>query len=145
MNYLSLDFVGFVAAVFLAYYIIPKKVRWGVLLLASLGFYALFDCKYMVFLLFATLSTYATALIVEKGKLKGLWVYLCVLANASVWFYIKELPWMLTKLNIPATLSVLVPVGISYFTLQAIAYLVDVAKGKVKAEKNPLKYLLFLS
>ena len=145
MNYLSLDFVGFVAAVFLAYYIMPKKVRWGVLLLASLGFYALFDCKYIVFLLFATLSTYATALVVEKGKLKGLWVYLCVLANASVWFYIKELPWMLTKLNIPATLSVLVPVGISYFTLQAIAYLVDVAKGKVQAEKNPLKYLLFLS
>ena len=150
MNYLSLDFVGFVAVVFLAYYIMPQKVRWGVLLLASLGFYALFDLKYVVFLLFATLSTYATALIVEKGKLKGLWVYLCVLVNVSVWFYIKELSWVLKTaarvfdFTVP-TLKILVPVGISYFTLQAIAYLVDVAKGKVKAEKNPLKYLLFLS
>ena len=150
MNYLSLDFVGFVAAVFLAYYIIPKKVRWGVLLLASLGFYALFDCKYVVFLLFAGLSTYGTALLVEKGKLKGLLISLCILLNAGVWFYIKELTWALKTaarvfdFTVP-TLKILVPVGISYFTLQAIAYLVDVAKGKVKAEKNPLKYLLFLS
>lgn len=150
MNYLSLDFVGFVAAVFLAYYIMPKKVRWGVLLLASLGFYALFDLKYVAFLLFATLSTYATALIVEKGKLKGLLISLCILLNAGVWFYIKELSWVLTTaarvfdFTVP-TLKILVPVGISYFTLQAIAYLVDVARGKVQAEKNPLKYLLFLS
>ena len=156
MNYLSLDFVGFVAVAFLAYYIMPKKVRWGVLLLASLGFYALFDLKYVAFLLFAALSTYGTALLLGKGKLKGLLISLCILANAGVWFYIKELSWALKTagrvfgklgmdITLPTISNLIVPVGISYFTLQAIAYLVDVAKGKVQAEKNPLKYLLFLS
>ena len=96
MNYLSLDFVGFVALAFLLYYIMPKKARWGVLLLASVTFYALFDCKYVAFLLFAALSTYLTALAVEKGKLKGLLISLCILLNAGVWFYIKELSWALT-------------------------------------------------
>lgn len=150
MNYLSLNFVGFVAAAFALYYICPRKARWGVLLLASLVFYGLFDTRYLAFLLFAALSTYATALVIRKGRLKGLLVSLCILANAGVWFYIKELPWALKTLarvidfDVPE-LKLIVPVGISYFTLQAIAYLVDVAKGKVEAEKNPLKYLLFLS
>ena len=150
MNYLSLAFAGFVAFAALLYYIMPKRVRWGVLLLASLTFYGLFDLRYLAFLLFAALSTYGTALLIGKGKLKKLWVGLCIFSNAAVWFFIKELPWLLTTaarvidFTVP-TLPILVPVGISYFTLQAIGYLADVAAGKVQAEKNPLKYLLFLS
>lgn len=155
MNYLSVYFVVFAAFVFALYYITPKKLRWGVLLLASVVFYGLFDLKYLFFLLFTALSTYVTARVLDKVKRKNALVGLCILVNAGVWFYIKELPWVLTtaarvfnKLGVDFTapaLSVIVPVGISYFTLQAIAYLVDVAKGKVQAERNPLKYLLFLS
>lgn len=155
MQYLSLSFVAFVAIAFVLYNIIPKRLRWGVLLIASVAFYGLFGLKYLPFLLFAALSTWLTALVLAKVKLKKLLVALCILANVGVWFYIKELPWLLakatwvlTKLGLTLTaptLSVIVPVGISYFTLQAIAYLVDVAKGKVQAERNPARYLLFLS
>lgn len=146
MQYLSLTFVAFVAAAFLLFYTIPKQWRWGVLLVASVIFYGLFDLKYLAFLLFTALSTWLTALILGKVKIKKLLIALCILANAAVWFCIKELPWVLTKLGVDVSaLSVIVPVGISYFTLQAIAYLADVAKGKVQAERNPLKYLLFLS
>ena len=155
MNYLSLSFVAFVAIAFLLYYIMPKYWRWCILLCASVVFYGLFNLKYLFFLLFTSLSTYLTALALGKTKLKKLLVSLCILANAGVWFYIKELPWVLAtatrvfaKLDMDFTapsLSIIVPVGISYFTLQAIAYLVDVAKGKVQAERNPFKYLLFLA
>lgn len=155
MNYLSLSFMVFVAATLFLYYIMPKKMRWGVLLLASMGFYSLFNFKYIAFLLFAALSSYGTALIAEKAKHKTLLVSLCILTNAGIWFYIKELSWVLTtaervftKLGIyfkAPSMNIIVPVGISYFTLQAIAYLIDVTKGKLKAERNPLKYLLFLS
>jgi len=155
MNYLSLAFVAFVVAVYFLFYIMPKKLRWGVLLLASVAFYGLFNPKYLYFLLFTALSTYLTALALGKAKLKKLLISLCILVNAGVWFYIKELPWVLAtatrvfaKLDMDftaPTLNIIVPVGVSYFTLQAIAYLADVAKGKVQAERNPLKYLLFLS
>lgn len=49
---------------------------------------------------------------------------MCILLNADAWFAIKELPWALTKLGVDVSaLPIIVPVGISYFTLQAIGYL----------------------
>ena len=155
MNYLSLSFAFFVAVVFLLYYTMPKKTRWCILLVASIGFYGLFSLEYIPFLLFSALSTYATARILEKAKQKALPICLCILANVGVWFYIKQIPWILTMVGpvfsesgpefSAPSFDIITPIGISYFTLQSIAYLVDVAKGKVQAERNPLKYLLFLS
>ncbi len=155
MSYLSLSFVAFVAVVALLYYILPKSWRGVILLGASVVFYALFDAKYLLFLFFTALSTFLTARFIHKFKRKNLVVSLCILLNAGVWFYIKELPWALKTffrvLNVVGiegsspTLSLIVPVGISYFTLQAIAYLIDVSKGKVEAEHRFWKYLLFLS
>ncbi len=101
------------------------------------------------------LSTFFTAWCVNRCEKKTLIISLCVLSNVGVWFYIKALPWSLKTLIrlfhwfglelVEPQLPLIIPVGISYFTLQAIAYLIDVSKGKVKAETNFLKYLLFLS
>lgn len=155
MNYLSLTFVVFVTIVALFYYLSPVKCRGGVLLIASIAFYACFNWKYLFFLLFTALSTFLVALFLEKMRNKKLWIGLCVGANVAVWFAIKELSWALDTLcralgkfgvTIQSpTISFLVPVGISYFTLQAIAYLIDVSKGKIQAEKKFWCYLLFLS
>lgn len=155
MNYLSLTFAAFVLVVALFYYLLPKKCRGGVLLIASLVFFGCFDLRYLLFLLFAALSTFLAAKFLEKAKKKKLLIGACIAANAAVWLLIKEVPWLLDTfgrvlgkigidIEIPA-FSLLVPVGISYFTLQAIAYLVDVAKGKIEPEKRFWRYLLFLS
>ena len=155
MNYLSLSFVAFVLLTALLYYIVPTKWRGGILLLASLVFYGCFDIKYLTFLLFSALTTFLTARFLGAAKRKKLLVGGCIALNAAVWFVIKEVPWLLTtgnrlfaKLGVEFTapsFKILVPVGISYFTLQAIAYLVDVAKEKIAPETNFGKYLLFLS
>ena len=155
MSYLSLPFIAFVLLVIFAYYILPKKYRWGALLCASVAFCAMFDLRYLLFLLFTALSTFLTARFLHKFRRKYVVVSFCVVVNVAVWFYIKELPWVLRTLSrvlikfgidysVPE-LSLLVPVGISYFTLQAIAYLIDVTKGKIAAERHFGKYLLFLS
>ena len=155
MSYLSLNFVVFVAILAFLYYILPVKLRSGVLLLASLFFYALFDFRYLIFLIFTAFTTFLAARIVNKVKAKKFLVGTVIILNAAVWFAIKELPWVLTTssraLNLfgidwtAPTLSFIVPIGISYFTLQAIAYLVDVLKQKYPCERNFFKYLLFLS
>ncbi len=155
MNYLSLSFAAFVALTAFLYYIFPIKWRGSILLIASLVFYGCFNLKYLAFLLFTSLSTFIVARFVTRCKHKKLLIGLCIAANAGIWFAIKELPWaldtfsrVLAKLGIAMTsptLSLIVPVGISYFTLQAIAYLVDVSKGKIEAETSFWKYLLFLS
>lgn len=145
MSYLSLGFVAFVALCLILYYLVPKKIRYVVLLAASIFFYACFDLRYLLFLLVASASTFFCALFLPKMKRAGLWIGGCIAFNAAIWFAIKELPWLLLtanrllqKIGLPTfpALSWLVPVGLSYFTLQAIAYLVDVSKGKVQAETN---------
>ena len=155
MSYLSLTFVAFVALVIILYYGLPKKLRSGVLLVTSLFFYACFDWRYLIFLVFTALTTFLGALLTKKCKSKKLLVGSVIAFNVAVWFAIKELPWLLStssrafnllgvQWKVP-TLSFIVPVGLSYFTLQAIAYLVDVAKEKYQGERNFFKYLLFLS
>ena len=154
MSYLSLYFAAFVLAMMVGYYLLPKKVRWIMLLCGSVFFYVCFDWKYLPFLLFSAMSTYFGAIAMKTGR-KKLILTGCIGINAAVWLAIKELPWALGTLNrglsafgIPVSLpvySIIVPVGISYYLLQAIGYLVDVSKGKVEPERNFLKYLLFLS
>ncbi len=157
MNYISLAFFALVAVLLAFYYLLPRKwkLQGVILLLGSLVFYLSFDVKCSLFLLSAALSTYIAALLVKKVS-KPKWVLvLYVLINAAMWFAVKVLPFTITIANeffqaIGSDLrigkvSVLAPVGISYFTLQAIGYLADVYKGKTEPEKNPIKYFLFLS
>lgn len=155
MSYISLKFALFVAVIFGLYYVLPKKARAWVLLAGSIFFYGCFSPKYLLFLLFASASTFYVAKLLPRINKKRLIITACIAVNAGVWFAIKWLPWMFTtdervlsKLFIPISLpetSFIVPIGISYFTLQAIAYLLDVSSGKIQAEKHFWKYLLFIS
>lgn len=152
MSYLSLAFAAFVLVTVCLYYILPMKWRGGILLIASLIFYGCFDWRYLLFLLFTALSTFVAARCLGRCTRKKLVIGLAIAANAAVWFAIKELPWLMDTVGrvlgtaeTAGAVSIIVPVGISYFTLQAIAYLVDVAKGKIDAETHFWKYLLFLS
>lgn len=135
MSYLSLLFAVFVMLLVGLYYILPKKLRWYALLAASLIFYGSFDLRYFSFLLFAALSTYFSAWALERFGRKKWILVCCVGANAAIWFAIKELPWLAETVgrfvSMPdlSSLTLLSAVGLSYFTLQAVGYLVDVWKG----------------
>lgn len=155
MSYLSLSFAIFVAVLMGVFYLVPKGLRRWVLLLASLSFYGLFDLRYPVFLLVTAVSTFFCARQMVRGGNRKLLLWGCVGLNGGIWFAIKELPWLMhtdfrglhvlgVNLEEPV-FSLLVPVGISYYTLQAIGYLVDVSKGKTEPEKKFANYLLFLS
>lgn len=155
MNYLSFTFAFFVLILLVIYYVLPKKVRPYVLLCGSLFFYSCFGLAYMPFLLFTALSSFFCAIALNRVRYKKLLVFGCVAVNFAVWFCIKDLQWMFhigtiilsalgCSVNAPI-LNILVPVGISYYTLQAFGYLFDVHSGKITPEKNFFKYLLFLS
>ena len=157
MNYISLSFTVLVVALLILYYILPKKwkLQGVVLLLGSLLFYLSFNLRHIIFLLFTAASTYLSALLIGKNRGAKAVLIACIGVNVAVWFAVKALPWTIDLGNQFFSLigsgiqigdvSIIVPIGISYFTLQAIGYLVDVYKGKLQPEKNPMKYLLFLS
>lgn len=143
MNFLSLTFAVFFIISVALYYTVPKKARWCVLLLASFIFYV-WSVPYLVlYLLFSVATTYAYGLWVKNHKEHGKGLLLLVIsANLLVLLLVKFYPLCETRLNFP-TLGLLVPMGISFYTLQVIAYCVDVFTGKTEAQSNFFRYFLF--
>lgn len=158
MSYLSIGFAVFVTILFGVYQVVTPKLRWKLLLGASIFFYLCFDVRYVIFLLFVAMSTfYAAKQIARKSeeKKKKKILLITLVWNVLLWFAIKVLPWcgtvvnsMIGKIIEGGSISLpsfIVPVGISYYTLMAISYLVDVYKGKIEKEENFFKYLLYLT
>ena len=138
MDFLSLTFAVFFIISVICYYAVPKKLRWGVLLLSSIIFYV-WSVPYLIgYLLFSAVTTYFYGMWTEKHKEHGkVLLALVILANLAVLLTVKFAP--------VAGISILAPMGISFYTLQVIAYCVDVYKGKAEAQSNFFKYLLFVS
>ena len=138
MDFLSLTFAVFFIISVICYYAVPKKLRWGVLLLSSIIFYV-WSVPYLIgYLLFSAVTTYFYGTWTEKHKEHGkVLLAFVILANLAVLLTVKFAP--------VAGISILAPMGISFYTLQVIAYCVDVYKGKAEAQSNFFKYLLFVS
>lgn len=125
------------------------------MLLGSITFYLLMSSKLIVYLVLISLSTYVIGLGLSqsKQKHKGLFLSLGILIPLGILTVFKYYNFIGENLNsvlkgleltIPYR-KFIQPIGISFFSLQAISYLVDVKMGKIKAEQNPFKILLYLS
>lgn len=154
MSYLSFRFAALFLMTLFLFYVLPKRLRWGILLGASLLFYISFDARCMVHLLFVSGTTFLAAKAIERRRHTKRWLFLGIAVNAALWFAVKDLTWFANGILqhvgfegefAPPAFLMLVPVGISYYTLQATAYLVDVYRGKIRSERSFFKYLLYLS
>lgn len=158
MLFNSLAFAVFLPIVFLLYWAIPQKYRYIVLLIASYYFYMSWNVKYVVLILFTTAVSYAAALGMEKlhkKSTKRLLMIGAVGASLLVLFFFKYFDFaqntiirVLQSFAIelhPVTLTLMLPVGISFYTFQTLSYAIDVYKGEVKAERNFFKYAAFVS
>ena len=159
MLFNSMEFLIFFPIVVLLTFCIPKKVRHVWLLASSYYFYMCWNAKYALLLLLSTVVTYACGLGVEKlkaapdarGKQKCV-IALGLLVNLAILFFFKYFNFaadLVTglfgmKLDAPV-FDVLLPVGISFYTFQALGYMIDVYRDKIPAEKNFLRYALFIS
>ncbi len=154
MSYLSLGFGLFVVCLVVLFYIIPVKLRGYILLLGSLVFYASYDLRYFLFLLFVAGSTFLAAKLLSKKPKKAI-LAITICLNAAIWYVIKVLPWTVWMFKrllalmkiyiIEPEFNFLIPLGLSYYVLQSIGYLVDSYRGKIQPERSFWKYLLFLS
>lgn len=158
MLFNSAGYIVFFAIVCLVYFILPKKLKRVFLLLASYFFYSCWNLKYSLLMLFSTVATYATAIamdMVGAEKKKKLYLGLCFFVNLAILFVFKYYGFTINFLNkilglagvsvnMPA-INVLLPVGISFYTFQALGYIVDVYRGEIKAERSFINYALFVS
>lgn len=149
MSYASIEFLLFVLVIVLIYYIFPKKHRYIVLLIGSLIFYYLFSGKYIIFILLSSVITYFSGKLIEKyNDKRKLILTLSILLNLSFLLVLKYNNFFgdifrVVGINIPYKKFIL-PIGISYYTLETISYLTDIYRKRMKAETNYLKVLLFL-
>jgi alginate O-acetyltransferase complex protein AlgI len=129
--------------VVLVYFLLPRVLRNGFLLLASLFFYAWGEPRY-VLLMAATITVfYALGIAIEKseGGLKKLWLTLAVGSGLAALAVFKYADFALENLNALTGMSIpllklALPIGISFYTFQSISYAVDVYRGDTKAQRN---------
>lgn len=135
------------------YYFLPKKCRNVFLMLASLLFYAWGEPKFVFVMILSILMNYGFGLLVDKyrqSKKQKLVLTAMVIANLSVFFVFKYLNFTIENLNIlfrgaiPQT-HIALPIGISFFTFQAMSYVFDVAMERGEVQRNPFNVALYIS
>ncbi len=148
MSYASLGYYALLFVVVILYYVIPPKQRWIVLLVGSGLFYILATKDILVIAVFlgTGIISYIGGISLEMKRRRRhrnkAWLWLFCLASAA--------PLLLSKTAAVLRLgtvfnSLVIPLGVSFYSLQMVAYLVDIYRGKIDAQRNVLKYLLYIS
>ena len=143
--------LAFLPLVAILYYICPRKLRNGLLLVFSLLFYGWGEPKYILIMLFSTVFDYCNGLAIgwfrrrqrEKGA-KGVLI-LSVMGNLAILGFFKYTDFAINNINgllgtaIPA-LGLLLPIGISFYTFQTMSYTIDVYRGLVPPQRNIIDF-----
>lgn len=161
MLFNSLSFLIFFPIVALAYFALPHRVRNVWLLAASYYFYMSWNPKYAILIAVSTVATWGTGLLLERlgsdapPVQRKLWLTACLTLNLGILFFFKY--YHFAMINLGAVLrpfgisfqapafDVVLPVGISFYTFQALGYVIDVYRGEMKAERSLWRYALFIS
>lgn len=166
MLFNSIEFLIFFPIVVLVYFVIPRKIKHLWLLIASYYFYMCWNAKYALLIFSSTVITFVSGLLIERVKdssyeaakqtvLKKWVVAGSFVINLGILFYFKYINFALTallsvfakihiQLNVPV-FDIILPVGISFYTFQALSYTMDICRDEIYAEKNFFRYALFVS
>ena len=157
MTFTSIQFWIFLAICLLAYWL-GKGKTWqnAVLLVAGFIFYATFNPLYLLLLAFSIAFDYWVSLRIQASPASGKrWLWLGLIENIFVWLFFKYASQLYLLLNssqqitssafLPSVFSVLMPIGLSFFTLKKIAYLFDLSRGRIDLKPDLLEYACFVS
>ena len=182
MLFTSYEFLGFLAVLFLLYYVLPKRCQRPLLLIGSYVFYFIAGPAFLFYILVTTASTWFAArrigdnltrqsayLREHKAELdrdakkaykegekrvRRKWVIACLLVNLGILAVVKYTNFVISNINGVLSLfggeglsfvKLALPLGISFYTFQAVGYLIDVYRGTVPAERSLPRFALFIS
>jgi alginate O-acetyltransferase complex protein AlgI len=159
MLFNSVHYFIFAPIVILLYFILPKRFQGILLFIVSLYFYAIFKLPFLILLIFSFVLTKLAVDAMEKSKGKNqklFWLSVSIWGNLGLLFAFKYLDfsinswnlyfgWSACDPNYVPLIGIILPMGISFFTLQAVSYAVDVYRGVVKPAKSIFHFGLFLS
>lgn len=141
----------FLPIVFVLHTLIPSlKVRNALLIIASLVFYAYGEPIFVLLMLFSSAVNYLSALLIAHIKKSKIVLIINIIFNLGMLVLFKYTPFIISTINsvfsskIPVP-EITLPIGISFFTFQALSYVIDVYKKKVEVQKNYFNVLLYIS
>lgn len=141
----------FLPIVLITYYLTPKNYRNIILLIASFLFYFFGEPKYVFLMLFLILIAYIFALLIDdKKEHKKLYLTTALIINILFLGYFKYFNFIIENINAIFKsnldfVEVILPIGISFYTFQIISYLIDVYRGKVRAQKSFIKLATYVA
>lgn len=158
MSFNSGIFLLCLPIVILLYWVLPSKFRWIMLLIASYAFYMSWNAWLIFLILFTTVISYSSGIIMQKydgKKIKTACLIVTLVSCLGVLFFFKYFTFavnlVIDLINLGSaglaefTFSLILPVGISFYTFQTLSYVIDVYKGRINAEKHFGYYALFVT
>ena len=138
----------FLPAVLLIYFLAPGKLKNAVLLLSSLVFYGWGEPKLLTLMVFTIVLFFLCGLAIGRAgeqRVKKIWLTISVVISISLLGLFKYADFFIGSFNALTGLSVpflrlALPVGISFYTFQSLSYTIDVYRGNVPAQKNPISF-----
>lgn len=156
MLFNSMEFLIFFPVVTVLYFLLPHKSRWFLLLISSCIFYMAFVPKYILILGVTIVVDYFAGIIISRmqGNSKRIFLIASLITNIGMLFVfkyfnffnesIKHLSDMLNW-NYPiSSLSIILPIGLSFHTFQSMSYIIEVYRGKQEPEKHFGIYALYV-
>ena len=173
MLFTSYQFVIFLIAALILYYIVPKKAQWMVLLLMNTIFYIYAGLSGLIFIITTIITTFFGAALITKEKDRSivylkqnkeslskeqkkayklsvqrrqkLYLIMVLVINFGILAILKYTNMFIVTFTSFKTVDFILPMGISFYTFQSTGYLIDVYRGGAAAEKNLFRYALFIS
>ena len=161
MLFNSLEFLVFLPIVFLLYWLVFRRRQWQNLLvvIASYIFYGWWDWRFLLLIIFTSFCSYVSGLLIEhyegrrrRQQLIGASNIVLNIAILGVFkyynFFIENLDALCGSLGWHldwVTMNIILPVGISFYTFQALSYTIDVYQKKLPATHNPVEFFAYIS
>lgn len=157
MLFTSIEFMVFLPVVFVLYWLLRRQVRWQNLLVvaASYVFYGWWDWRFLLLIAFTTACSYASGLMIKpegsrRRNLAVMWtnigLNLGILGLFKYYdFFASELARLLGCSGDSVMLNLILPVGISFYTFQALSYSIDVYRGKIAPTKDVVAFFAYVS
>ena len=156
MLFNSFTFLIFFPVVVTIYFVLPHRFRWMWLLAASCYFYMAFIPVYILILFFTIAIDYVAGIVIEnaEGRKRKLWLIASIVANVGVLAIFKYFNFLSANANAIAEvfhwpydfplLDIILPIGLSFHTFQAMSYTIEVYKGRQPAERHLGIYALYV-
>ena len=157
MVFNSIEFLIFLPIVVLLFYVLPQKLRWLMLLVASCTFYMWFVPKYILILLVTIVIDFSAGVLMEKytdrPKLKKTFLVVSIVSTLLVLMIFKYLNFLTENLSMLCAqigmerrwvTNIILPIGLSFHTFQSMSYVIEVYRGHQRAERHFGYYSLYV-